>query len=500
MRQQPTQLDTVSAPPQLLPAAYTRSLPPADRTLKCDLCDAFGHLGRNCPSVRCHLCGRSGHYQSDCPQQPPQQQQPRHRDAVCFICGSPQHAQRACPSKAQEPECFQCHERGHVMNSCPQTRCFNCGTFGHSAQVCYSKAHCYNCSGSGHRSRSCPLREVGPVCYQCREPGHRAAACPLGQLCRMCHRPGHLVAHCPAVTCNQCHAKGHTAGVCPETHYQDPVLSPLEIETEAEAEAEAVPAYVPAPGVPQQGGRVSVIIDGAYFERIVRAGGAVGSPEHCRATAAALQHTLAFIADIFTLAPVAHWFDTDPAAYGRFIETGVPIARREAHFRERAVRQRFLTGEMRVGGALPNVVARLVGGMKRQRGYTQDGPGHVWVQTGLDVAMATCLIQHFAEREMFQQVVLLCGDGDLFPAVHYCNSLRRAGPLAGRAPVRVCGTSRSVAKVFGVHQDTFDFLPSILLDRAVHAEAGREHPFPTSSAFCDEGEEEDTDDCYAYQV
>jgi len=150
---------------------------------------------------------------------------------------------------------------------------------------------------------------------------------------------------------------------------------------------------------------------------------------------------------------------------------------------------------------LPNVVARLVGGMKRQKGFADSGAGvgGVWVQTGVDVSIATCVIASFQDRRSFQQVVLLSGDSDLYPCVQYCNSSRRnhagglssgSSPLsfpvdvdgsAGGAtaasaaplllpppPVRVCGTTHTMSKVFGQHQDLSDFLPRILLDEPTH--------------------------------
>lgn len=520
----------------------------ANTPLLCDNCSSSGHLRRNCPKIRCNLCGRRGHFRRDCPQDAakrlrPVDEAPQEEDyrwSVCRNCGSSRHIQAQCPVRFQALECFQCHQLGHMMTTCPQTRCFNCGTFGHSSQICHSKPHCYHCSHSGHRSSECPMRFKGRVCYQCNEPGHEAANCPQGQLCRMCHQPGHLVAHCPEVMCNLCHEKGHTAGVCEKNHCdncggahetehctqpyvarishdrvseehsgsEEQAMSgneddepdsaealapqPTEADRDVRPHNPAVPAAVPTPviqpyaaqsDVPREG-RVAVVIDGAFFERCVALRRNRSDPAYYRHVAEALRYAIDYIGDIFQGEPFAYWFDTDTTAFTEFIERSMPLAHRERAFRETAARKRYLTDEMNSGRSLPNVVAKLVGGMKRQRGYTEDGPGHVWVQTGVDVATATCVIELYQDRRQFKQVVLLCGDADVYPAVQYCNLLRRSSRQhAEFPPVRVCGTSDSMSKLYGQHQDLTDFLPRILLDRPSHSEGGRTIEFATCKAF-----------------
>ncbi|KAK7196153.1 nucleic acid binding protein [Novymonas esmeraldas] len=521
-------------------------------SIMCDNCNTRGHYRRNCPKIKCKLCGQLGHFRRDCPQDEAKrvrsvEEAPHdgvnpdeeYRWSVCRNCGSSRHIQANCPVRFQALECFQCHQLGHMMTTCPQTRCYNCGTFGHSSQICHSKPHCFHCSHAGHRSSECPMRFKGRVCYQCNEPGHEAANCPQGQLCRMCHRPGHLVAHCPEVVCNLCHQKGHTAGVCENVHCSNcggnhdpthchlPPKAPAmhdrvsqersaSLPTErnsvsgarsaasvascvsddgvngrsadvSAAGGVAVPTVVPSYDpldAPKKEGRVAIVVDGSYFERCVAVRRNRSDPTYYQHVTDALRSAINYIGDIFQREPFAFWFDTDTTAFTEFVETSMPLAHREHAFRETAMRKRYLTDEMNSGRSLPNVVAKLVGGMKRQRGYTEDGPGHVWVQTGVDVATATCVIELFQDRRQFQQVVLLCGDADVYPAVQYCNTLRRSSHLHADAnPVRVCGTSDSMSKMYGQQQDLTDFLPRLLLDRPSHTEGGRTLAFPTSSCF-----------------
>lgn len=490
--------------------------------LKCNNCLAPGHMKRNCPQIRCKNCGVAGHFKQDCPSA----KRPRIDDEgsehaagaseVCFRCGSSRHVKASCPLPVLV-ECHTCHQEGHVMTICPQTRCYNCGSMGHSSQICQSRIHCFHCSDPGHRSSECPMKSKGRLCYQCKEPGHEASQCPQGLVCRMCHQQGHVVAHCPSVVCNACHQKGHMAGDCQVTPPAGPVIPRLspgvgvigsglphveEITLGAGGASEPlsnerlnVPLYVPT-SMNRSRGRVVVIVDGPYFERCVHGFDSKKGMEQYKATAVALQQTLSFIGDIFEMSPIAFWFDTNPDSFTQFLETGMPLHCREGAFREAALRRQFLIDEMNgTSEILHNVVARLEGGMKRQRGYTPDGPGHVWVQSGVDVAIATSLIEHFQDANV-AQVVLLSGDGDIFPAVQYCNAVLRyrRAPRGGEEqhlggatplppPVRVCGTSKSLSKPYGLHQDLFDFLPRILLDASTHEEQGQRFEFPTHVVF-----------------
>lgn len=245
----------------------------------------------------------------------------------------------------------------------------------------------------------------------------------------------------------------------------------------------SIPPYLPSTTVSRDG-RVAIVIDGSYFERCVGVKRNRCGIEYYQAVAHALRHTLNFLGDLFQREPYAFWYDTDTTAFTEFLETSMPLAHRQQAFKEAAMRKQHLTDEMNGGRSLNTVVAKLVGGMKRQRGYTEDGPGFVWVQTGVDVAIATCVIELFHDRRQFGQVVLLCGDADVYPAIQYCNSLRKTSPLHADAnPVRVCGTSTSMSKLYGQQQDLSDFLPRVLLDQASHTEGKLTLEFPTHKIF-----------------
>lgn len=620
---------------------------------------------------------------------------------VCYRCGSSRHQQSSCPVPS-EVECRQCHQEGHLVTTCPQTRCYNCGAMGHSSQICTSKTHCFHCSVLGHKSSQCPMKHRGRVCYQCKEPGHQAAQCPHGVLCRLCHQEGHIIAHCPSVKCNACHQLGHMAGeckqvtggvvkggasrrsscsshssiheLCPPTttdyplgninahcatisslasasaptvtpekvfftsassslpkqifietsptntistpsnhhlknpeeeihvstsdpHLQDRVSTdtnnsspsafpyhPCHLSSGVKSEDRSLsctnsqksfPHTTSTPNIhtfsaadvlsreekhsapswstsstpegscdsgpsssnksdlqkrnhatermwatlPEEGGgekledvpstlaslpvyqpltsvrrgRVLIVFDGPYFERCI-AGHEHKSIEQYKRTTFALQQTLAYLGDLFEMEPIGYWFDTSIASFTEFLETRIPLHCREAAFREFGYRRQYLLAEMNsTTGALHNVVAFLVGFMKRQRGYTPDGPGHVWVQSGVDVAIATCLVEHFQDFPRdFSQVILVSGDSDIYPAVQYCNTLRmqrqRTLPkdsdgAALSPPVRVCGTSRTLSKAYGMNQHLFNFLPRILLNEEIHREHGKTFHFAPHILF-----------------
>lgn len=343
-----------------------------------------------------------------------------------------------------------------------------------------------------------------------------------------------MSAQCPQISCNRCNAKGHVAAQCPQAsgnrsnvkgnvvvacskfpsvasggsiptvdwkrnfptsaasgdenvvndwspdREEDGVDATPHAATVVSGRREIIPPFV-ASGA-KRDGKVAVIVDGGYFERLLK-GHEFRDEEQYKRCVEALRYVLDFIGEIFQKTSVAFWFDTDPSAFADYVENSMSLIHREKAFRGNSLRKRVLLDEMNGGRKLSNVVARLVGRMKRQKGYTGDGPGYVWVQTGVDVAIATCVIETFLRRQ-FDQVVLLCGDSDVYPAVSFCQEQRRTLQTAdGPNPVRVCGTSSSISQLYGQDQDLCDFLPQILLDAPSHTEGNRTVDFPTHSVF-----------------
>lgn len=425
----------------------------------------------------------------------------------CYACGSPRHTRAQCPHSLPEKP----HE---------ETRCYNCGQDGHLQAMCPKpslKERCFHCSEWGHQSADCPFRHDGSdttsqrICYQCHQPGHFASSCPeMPPTCHRCGEVGHIQARCPQSVCRQCHQAGHYSSQCPASPdgptsaappQHDAVPAHLVEDDRSSVSTSAAPNLASSPPTPidaaqssvplfepqaqvqvPRRGRVAVIIDGAYFERCVVSYTARRDAAQYLKCKELLKYTLDFIGQVFEMSPIAYWFDTDPSSFAAFVETQCSAASRESILRDCDLRKKHLTDAMNGGKELSNVVAKLVGGMKRQKGFTEHGIGSVWVQTGVDVSIATCVVECFQDRRQYQQVVLVSGDSDLFPCVHYCNGSRRNLPLEV-PPVRVCGTSGTISKVFGQHQDLSDFLPRILLDEPLHCEGERTVPFKVSLYF-----------------
>ena len=45
-----------------------------------------------------------------------------HRQRRCFKCDSPDHSVRECTSKKELRSCLACHERGHLVATCPRVQ------------------------------------------------------------------------------------------------------------------------------------------------------------------------------------------------------------------------------------------------------------------------------------------------------------------------------------------------------------------------------------------
>ena len=56
----------------------------------------------------------------------------------------------------QLPTCRNCHQTGHMANSCATNACFNCDSPGHLASHCPESVKCNICRSPDHRANSCP--------------------------------------------------------------------------------------------------------------------------------------------------------------------------------------------------------------------------------------------------------------------------------------------------------------------------------------------------------
>ncbi|CCW69302.1 unnamed protein product [Phytomonas sp. Hart1] len=527
----PSAVDSVDEPSDgqmVNPTEY----PPVPALVACSVCASSTHPNANCPLSTPYGQGDDPTYNAE----PPPDL--AHPDATCEepwlgescqCCDSAQGVPANYPARSQGIVCYQCHQWGHRTLTCPLTRCYNCGAYGHSSQICYSKTHCFHCSDPGHRAAECPIKYKGRICYQCKEPGHQAANCPQGHLCKTCHLPGHIFTHCPEAICKYCREKGHTVGACTKLHcpqcgtthpdgkcqntqfvsdssyiYEDAENKEMLATTPPTANEDVisnhqdnnhispestsvkvVPMYKPMYAM-QNNKQVLVIIDGPYFDHCLRYHYIEPrTSDYYVHIVEILRCTLEYIGAIFDMNPIAYWFDIDPVVFEHFIEADLPPAKREATFKEIENRKRFLISEMNRDKLLPNVVPRLVGNMKRQRAYTEDGSNFVWAETGLSVAIAIHLIEASQNHKMCQQIVLLCEESDVYPAVNHCN-IRQSISKEHQdcSPVRMCGISVSNPKIYGQQPNPSDFLPRILLDKSQHNENGIIYEFPAYKAFC----------------
>ena len=435
----------------------------------CHHCNQKGHHIRECPNVVCHRCGKNGHMAMQCPL--------INRDASSSSGSSVGNKRRRVePRAGLGPEgphgtlvteqgdivCRECGERGHFLKNCPQRVCFHCNI-------------------KGHMMADCP----NVTCHVCQEIGHFANACPRST-CPNCGKSGHSVSTCPYVQCFVCHELGHMSGSCSLAKQQNHLgQSDVDQSEQVDEQLIEMPVEIPIdlPLALLRGpGRVIVIIDGGYFEKAV--GPQLGGKDHpYRRVCLALKHTLHFIGDIFGKAPFGYWFDSDPTEFAAFVEHHYAPRAKVDVLSNLEMRRRLLTDHMNGGKELPNVVAKLGGRMKCKRGFMgKNGEGTVWVQSGVDVAIASCVIECFLDTRHFHQVVLLTGDGDIYPCMQFCNTRRKSFPEASN-PVRVCGVGGSMSQVYGERQDLTDFLPRILLDKPQHDENGKVFAWPLHNVF-----------------
>jgi len=127
---------------------------------RCNNCNQFGHLLRNCPDpikvVRCSMCGSPGHVETRCPQK------------SCLRCGQPGFSfLESCMHcrRLNDTECRLCGFLGHTAMDCPDLwRRFHATTKGTTAVKPSSASGqhkkdkdcwCCNCGRKGHSLDNC---------------------------------------------------------------------------------------------------------------------------------------------------------------------------------------------------------------------------------------------------------------------------------------------------------------------------------------------------------
>mmetsp|Transcript_11238 Transcript_11238/g.22998 ORF Transcript_11238/g.22998 Transcript_11238/m.22998 type:complete len:219 (-) Transcript_11238:1753-2409(-) len=103
--------------------------------------------------------------------------------------------------------CFNCRQRGHGIENCPQVKQ---GSSSRSA-VAITRC-CYKCGSMEHSLGNCPkhknndMRDLPfAMCFVCQEKGHLAGHCPKnekgiyvnGGACSVCKSKSHLSKDCP---------------------------------------------------------------------------------------------------------------------------------------------------------------------------------------------------------------------------------------------------------------------------------------------------------------
>lgn len=271
-----------------------------------------------------------------------------------------------------------------------------------------------------------------------------------------------------------------SANVGSSNHHNPPQSPPI---NHAQATLPILPPLEEGAKAGPANGRVCVLIDGSYFEASVRQTDPM-APDFARVRVA-LQHTLQFIGAIFGKTPYGFWFDMDPSSMTEFVEQEFLPPQRDLAMRRLQAKHTDLISHMCSGRGLSNVVTRLMGKIRHRPVVNNLGFGGSWMPAGVDVAIATSIIECF-ESKQFSQVVLLSGDGALCPAVDFCNAKRQSLSMSdgsGKAPIRVCGCMSTMDALFGSKQELVDFLPRIFLDSNEHQEEGKCVAFLISNAF-----------------
>jgi len=111
--------------------------------------------------------------------------------------------------------CYNCRQRGHSVNNCPQNANNNNknGRNGNgSSSTAPQQRICYKCGSTEHALHNCPIRQKSAddalpfaTCFVCKVIGHLSSQCPSndkgvyvnGGACKHCGSVRHLAPQCP---------------------------------------------------------------------------------------------------------------------------------------------------------------------------------------------------------------------------------------------------------------------------------------------------------------
>lgn len=115
----------------------------------CRNCHEPGHRALQCKTVICVSCGqRNDHYTEQCP-----------KSITCTNCGEKGHYRSACTKQQKRSFCIMCESNRHNSDRCPSIWRSYLASKGLQKLVYpFRFIYCYNCAEKGHYGDDCPQR------------------------------------------------------------------------------------------------------------------------------------------------------------------------------------------------------------------------------------------------------------------------------------------------------------------------------------------------------